>query len=116
MPARLATLRPARPRPPQTMAVPTQIVDKPASGPGKKRSLPCTNIIVQYPPNKMRSYYSQIFRSTERSARVALEKPMQTKRGILKKGQILNIRNRGARMKRLIDVSEAREICKDRTV
>ncbi|GBP88216.1 hypothetical protein EVAR_89871_1 [Eumeta japonica] len=36
--------------------------------------------------------------------------------GILKKGQILSTRNRRACIKRLMDVSEAREICKDRTI
>ncbi|GBP51645.1 hypothetical protein EVAR_96241_1 [Eumeta japonica] len=35
--------------------------------------------------------------------------------GILKKGQILSTRNRRACMKRSMEVSEAREICKDRT-
>ncbi|GBP66747.1 hypothetical protein EVAR_28614_1 [Eumeta japonica] len=35
---------------------------------------------------------------------------------ILEKGQILSTRNRRAYMKRLMDVSEAREICKDRTM
>ncbi|GBP34263.1 hypothetical protein EVAR_13401_1 [Eumeta japonica] len=36
--------------------------------------------------------------------------------GILKKGQILSTRNRRAYIKRMVDVSEAREICKDRTM
>ncbi|GBP08898.1 hypothetical protein EVAR_78288_1 [Eumeta japonica] len=36
--------------------------------------------------------------------------------GILKKGQILSIRNRRACMKRLMDVSETSKICKDRTM
>ncbi|GBP19928.1 hypothetical protein EVAR_11318_1 [Eumeta japonica] len=36
--------------------------------------------------------------------------------GILKKGQMLSSRNRRACMKRLMDVSEAREISKDRTM
>ncbi|GBP79061.1 hypothetical protein EVAR_58729_1 [Eumeta japonica] len=36
--------------------------------------------------------------------------------GILKKGQSLSTRNRRACMKRLMDVSEAREACKDRTM
>ncbi|GBP26687.1 hypothetical protein EVAR_23458_1 [Eumeta japonica] len=34
----------------------------------------------------------------------------------LKKGQIFSTQNRRAYMKRLIDVSEAREICKDRAM
>ncbi|GBP06205.1 hypothetical protein EVAR_3564_1 [Eumeta japonica] len=34
--------------------------------------------------------------------------------GILKKGQILRTRNQRACMKRLLDGSEAREVCKDR--
>ncbi|GBP27574.1 hypothetical protein EVAR_18769_1 [Eumeta japonica] len=36
--------------------------------------------------------------------------------GTLKKGQILSTRNRRACMKRLMDVSETREICEDRTI
>ncbi|GBP56636.1 hypothetical protein EVAR_33268_1 [Eumeta japonica] len=36
--------------------------------------------------------------------------------GVLKKGQIRSINNRRARMKRLVDVSEARQICKGRAV
>ncbi|GBP46523.1 hypothetical protein EVAR_45943_1 [Eumeta japonica] len=36
--------------------------------------------------------------------------------GILKRGQVLSSRNRRACMQRLMDVSEAREICKDRTM
>ncbi|GBP33070.1 hypothetical protein EVAR_18548_1 [Eumeta japonica] len=36
--------------------------------------------------------------------------------GILNKGQILATRNRQACMKRLMDVSEGREICKERTM
>ncbi|GBP86589.1 hypothetical protein EVAR_52495_1 [Eumeta japonica] len=36
--------------------------------------------------------------------------------GVFKKGQILSTPNRRACMKRLTDVSERKEICKDRTV
>ncbi|GBP08510.1 hypothetical protein EVAR_77189_1 [Eumeta japonica] len=36
--------------------------------------------------------------------------------GILKKGQILSTRNRRACMKRLMDVNEARDMCKDHTL
>ncbi|GBO98451.1 hypothetical protein EVAR_84_1 [Eumeta japonica] len=36
--------------------------------------------------------------------------------GMLKKDQFLGTRNRRAGMKRLMDVSDAREICKDRTI
>ncbi|GBP67726.1 hypothetical protein EVAR_40497_1 [Eumeta japonica] len=61
--------------------------------------------------------YRHSKRVIERSARVALENPVQTVSGHIKKnGQSLSSRNRRACMKRLMDVSEARQICKDRTI
>ncbi|GBP63740.1 hypothetical protein EVAR_8737_1 [Eumeta japonica] len=41
---------------------------------------------------------------------------MSSYRWHLKKGQILSTRNRQACIKRLMDVSEAREMCKDSTM
>ncbi|GBP18473.1 hypothetical protein EVAR_93878_1 [Eumeta japonica] len=52
----------------------------------------------------------------ERSLRVALENPVHHIGGILKMDQILSTRNGRAYINILVDVSEAREICKDRTM